>query len=490
MTRNENGIIAPVVLSGGAGTRLWPLSRSAFPKQLLALHADDSLIQQTLRRVDDGSLFGQPVIVCNQEHRFLIAEQLRAIGVEPGALVLEPAGRNSAPAAAVAAMMLAEKGPESLMLLMPADHVIRDKAAFLDAIETGTRAARDGALVTFGIKPTHPETGYGYIRAGAPLDWGQGGSASGQEGAAFEVASFTEKPDAETAARFVNSGDHFWNSGIFLFQAQVFLDELGRFEPEIIAACRAAVSQIRTDLDFTRLGPAFANAPPISIDYAVMERTDKAVVVPADPGWSDVGSWSSLWDLGDKDADGNVFDGDVVAVESRGSYVKSPDRLTALVGVEDLVVVVTDDAVLVAARDRVQEVKKIVEDLNSRGRSEATVSNRVYRPWGFYQSVHVGDRFQVKRITVNPGARLSLQKHYHRAEHWVVVNGTAMVTRDDDEIMVRENESIYLPLGCVHRLENPGKVPLNLIEVQSGAYLGEDDIVRIDDQYGRIGGDG
>ncbi|WP_366656688.1 mannose-1-phosphate guanylyltransferase/mannose-6-phosphate isomerase [Fodinicurvata sp. EGI_FJ10296] len=497
--RNQIRKIAPVVLSGGAGTRLWPLSRSAYPKQLLSLFGDESLIQQTVRRVsgriDDDASFSAPIVVCNQEHRFLIAEQLRNAGIDPDAIILEPAGRNSAPAAAIAAMTLAQADPEALMLLTPADHVIRDVPAFLDAVATGIPAAADGRLVTFGIHPSHPETGYGYIRAGSVAEGNAGGTglqgagdAGGKadaSGRAFHVASFTEKPDIETATGFLASGDYYWNSGIFLFRADTFLGELGRFEPEILAACRTAIAQAHSDLDFTRLGEGFARSPGVSIDYAVMERTDKAVVVPVDPGWSDVGSWSSLWDLGDKDGDGNVLDGDVLSQDSRNNFVKSPQILTALVGVDDLVVVVTDDAVLVASRDRVQDVKKIVEGLNRQGRPEGSVSHRVYRPWGFYQSVHRGERFQVKRITVTPGAQLSLQKHYHRAEHWVVVNGTAMVTRDDEKIMVRENESIYLPLGCTHRLENPGKVPLNLIEVQSGAYLGEDDIVRFDDQYGR-----
>jgi mannose-1-phosphate guanylyltransferase/mannose-1-phosphate guanylyltransferase/mannose-6-phosphate isomerase len=435
------------------------------------------MLQDTVLRVGDPTRFEAPLVVCNEAHRFIIAEQLREIGVVPAGILLEPVGRNTAPAIATAALRLGEADPDAVLLVMPADHLIQDQAAFLAAVERGAWAAGDGALVTFGIAPTRPETGYGYIRRGAEIPGHPG---------CHRVAGFSEKPDRATAERMIADGEHSWNSGMFLFPVRQLVEELGRHEPKVLEACRGALARGQADLDFCRLDPeAFSAAPGISIDYAVMERTDKAAVVPVSMGWTDVGAWPALWEVGTKDEAGNVALGDVFLQDSEDCYVRSDGVLTAVLGLRDVVTVVTEDAVLVAAKDRVQEVKRLVERLKAAGRPEATGHRRVHRPWGYYQSIHDGERFQVKRLTVNPGAKLSLQKHYHRAEHWVVVNGTALVTRDGEEILLRENESVYIPLGAVHRLENPGKVPLNLIEVQSGAYLGEDDIVRLTDTYGR-----
>jgi len=478
MTRSSLPKIHPVVLSGGSGTRLWPMSREHYPKQLLPLCSERSMLQETALRVRDPARFAAPLLVCNQEHRFIIAEQVRQSGLTPQGIVLEPVARNTAAAAAVAALTLAETDPDALLLLLPADHLIRDQDAFLAAVDAAAAVAAAGRLVTFGIVPHAPETGYGYIRRGDAID--------GHDGV-FTVAAFVEKPTRDRAEEFLAGGTHLWNSGMFLFPAKLFLSELERFEPAVLAAARAALVAGSRDLDFFRLDKdAFAASPGTSIDYAVMERTEQAAVVAADMGWTDVGAWSALWDVGTKDPDGNVRLGDVLMHDTRNSYVRSDcDALVALVGLDDTIVVATDDAILVAARDRVQDVKVLVEQLKRDGRTEPLTHRRVHRPWGFYQSIHSGDRFQVKRLTVAPGARLSLQKHFHRAEHWVVVNGTALVTRGEEEILLRENESVYIPLGTVHRLENPGKVPLNLIEVQSGSYLGEDDIVRIDDTYGR-----
>jgi len=469
--------IHPVVLSGGAGVRLWPMSRERFPKQLLALISDRSMIQETARRVSDAGRFAPPLVICNEEHRFVIAEQLRQIGSGPAGIILEPVGRNTAAAVTVAALQIAAREPEALMLVLPADHLIRDEPAFRAAVERAAAAAESGHLVTFGIVPTAPETGYGYIRRGAPL--------AGMDGV-FWVAAFVEKPSRDKAQTYIDAGDHVWNSGMFLFPVAKVLAELERFVPAVVDACRRALAGAATDLDFCRLeAAAFAEAPSISIDYAVMERTDAAVVVPAEIGWTDVGAWSALWEIGAKDGNGNVEIGDVLSRDSRNCYIRSEGMLTTAVGLDDTVVVVTEDAVMVAARDKVGEIKGLVEELKRRGRDEPVNHRKVHRPWGFYQSLHAGDRFQVKRLTVNPGAKLSLQLHYHRAEHWVVVNGTALVTRGDEQVLLRENESMFIPLGTPHRLENPGRVPLNLIEVQSGAYLGEDDIVRLGDTYGR-----
>lgn len=468
--------IHPVLLSGGSGSRLWPISRETYPKQLLPLASDNSMIQDTAARVG-GEGFAAPLIICNQEHRFLIAEQMRALGVQPSAIILEPFGRNTAAAVAMAALHVERQDPDALLLILPADHVITEGERFHAAVERAAAAAANGFLATFGVIPTGPETGYGYIR--------QGDAVAALEGV-FRVAAFTEKPQRELAERLVASGDHFWNSGMFLFPAALVLRELERFEPELVELCRQSLEQGGRDLDFWRLdAERFAQVSNISVDYALMERTDKAVVVPASFGWTDVGTWPALWDVSPKDDAGNVLIGDVLALNSRNSYIRSDEALVAVLGLDDVVVVATEDAVLVTSKEQAQNVKTIVEQLKKSGRPEPTTHRRVYRPWGYYQGVHQGDRFQVKRLTVNPGAKLSLQKHFHRAEHWVVVNGTALVTRDSEQILLRENESVYIPLGAVHRLENPGRVPLNLIEVQSGAYLGEDDIVRIDDTYGR-----
>ncbi|HQT76804.1 MAG TPA: mannose-1-phosphate guanylyltransferase/mannose-6-phosphate isomerase [Rhodopila sp.] len=468
--------IVPVILSGGSGTRLWPVSRESFPKQLWPLVSDRSMLQETaLRGV--GNDFLPPIVVCNQEHRFLIAEQVRAAGIQNPRIVLEPVGRNSAPAIAAAAVLVAETDPDAVLWMMAADASIADGAALQAALQVAAAAARNGYIVTFGMKPTAPETGYGYIETGAAV--------SGLDGV-FRVARFLEKPDAGTAERFVAGGQHLWNSGMFVFTARTLLQEIERHAPDLLQPVRQAVAERKTDLDFIRLGiDAFSACPSISLDYAVAERTERAAVVPADLGWSDVGSWSALWELGTKDFAGNVAVGDVVLEGAENCYVRSDGMLAAVVGLKDAVVVVTEDAVLAMHRGQAQDVKKIVERLKAAGRPEAVAHNRSYRPWGYYESLIQGDRFQVKRIVVHPGRQLSLQSHFHRAEHWVVVNGTARVTRDRDVMIVRENESVYLPLGCVHRLENPGRIPLTLIEVQSGAYLGEDDIVRLEDTYGR-----
>ena len=467
--------IHPILLSGGSGSRLWPLSREHYPKQLLPLIGDHTMIQGTALRVAEGARFAPPIVICSDEHRFLIAEQLREVAVHPDAIVLEPVGRGTAAAAAVAALMVARSSPDGYLLLLPADHGIADSDGFLAAVDAAIPAAAGGALVTFGAVPTGPETAYGYIRRGAVL--------AGTSGV-FAVDSFLEKPRRDIAERLATDGRHLWNCGIFLCAAAALLDELERLAPEVVAACRTAVDKGRGDLDFYRLdGAAFAACPAVSLDHAVMERTRKAAVVPADFGWSDVGAWPALWAIADRDAAGNAAIGDVLLRDVRNTYARSDGPLTAVIGVDDVMVVATEDAVLVCAKDHAQQVKDVVEHLKADNRVEARAHSRVYRPWGFYQSLHAGERFQVNRITVKPGARLALQRHFHRSEHWVVVNGSALVTRDDEEVLVRENESIYLPIGAAHRVANPGKVPLNLIEVQSGGYLGEDDIIRLADDY-------
>jgi mannose-1-phosphate guanylyltransferase/mannose-6-phosphate isomerase len=469
-------MIYPVILSGGSGTRLWPMSRSAYPKQLLPLLSELSLLQASVRRVGAGARFAAPLILANDEHRFIIAEQLRQIEVKPHTIMLEPVARNTAPAAAAAAAYLAALDPGALMLIMPSDHIIADAGAFLAAVDIGRRAA-EGRLVTFGITPERPETGYGYIRRGAAL---------GIEGA-YEVAGFVEKPDQARAESYIASGDYTWNSGIFLFPVEAYLAELEALQPAMAAAAREAVARAKGDLDFLRLdGDAFAAAPSASIDYAVMEHTRNAAVVPVSMGWNDVGAWDALWDVSAKSADGNVEIGDVVAVDCRGSYLRVEEGLLAAFGVEDLIVVATADAVLVAPKGRAQDVKLLIDRLKAEKRSELTHLSTVHRPWGTYRTIHMGDRVQVKHIMVKPGGKLSLQKHHHRAEHWVVVRGTALVVRGDEEIMLSENQSTYIPLGAQHRLANPGRIPLHLIEVQSGSYLGEDDIVRMEDTYGRV----
>ncbi|HYQ23617.1 mannose-1-phosphate guanylyltransferase/mannose-6-phosphate isomerase [Stenotrophomonas sp.] len=463
--------IVPVILSGGSGTRLWPLSREAYPKQFLPLVGDDTMLQATWKRV--ASIAGAaPIVVANQEHRFMAAEQLRECKVLPQALILEPVGRNTAPAIAIAALQALASGDDALLLVLPSDHVVRNEAAFHAAVKQAAIAAEGGKLVTFGIVPTAPETGYGYIKAAA----GEGVRA---------VDRFVEKPDLATAEQYVASGEYFWNSGMFLFKASRYLKELETLQPAILAACRQALDKAARDNDFIRLdAEAFAASPNDSIDYAVMEKTADAAVVPLDAEWNDVGSWSALWEVSDKDADGNACHGDVIALDCKDSYAYG-NRLIAMVGLQDVVVVETDDAVFVGHKDRVQDVKEIVGQIKRDGRSEAAAHRKVYRPWGAYDSIDNGARFQVKRITVKPGATLSLQMHHHRAEHWIVVSGTAEVTRGDEVILLSENQSTYIPLGVTHRLKNPGKLPLELIEVQSGSYLGEDDIVRFEDSYGR-----
>ncbi|MGA0604688.1 mannose-1-phosphate guanylyltransferase/mannose-6-phosphate isomerase [Phenylobacterium sp. VNQ135] len=467
--------IYPVILSGGSGSRLWPLSRESYPKQLLPLAGERTMLQETAARVMDPAQFGRLMVVANEDHRFVIAEQLRALGVDGPTIVLEPVARNTAPAVAVAAVLAAEQDPDAVILVMPADHVIQDPAGFRAAVRAGQGAAAAGRLVLFGIHPDSPATGYGYIRAGDELG-----------GGARAVAEFVEKPDLATAEGYLADGRYLWNGGIFLLPAAKLLAELRRHEPAVLEAVEAAVAGAQRDLTFLRLDKtAFAKSPSISVDHAVMERTDAAAVVPGDFGWSDVGAWSALWEIGAQDKQANVLLGDVTAQDTRGSYIRSEGPLVVTVGVEDLVVVASSDAVLVTRKDADQGVKTAVELLKARNHPAATQNRRVYRPWGYYEGIHEGDRFQVKRITVNPGEKLSLQKHFHRAEHWVVVNGTAAVHIDGEERLLAENESVYIPLGAVHRLSNPGKVPLNLIEVQSGPYLGEDDIVRFEDVYAR-----
>ena len=470
-------MLYPVILSGGSGTRLWPMSRTLYPKQLLRLIGEDSLLQQTVRRVADLGRFAPPLLVANEEHRFIVAEQLREIKADAQALLLEPIGRNTAPAACVAALMLAEREPEALMLLLPSDHIIADEGAFAVAIDRAAAAARAGALAMFGITPERPETGYGYIRRGAPVDGIAG---------VFRVAEFVEKPTLDVAQCYLASGEHFWNGGMFLFPAGLFLDELERTRPEIVASCRQALAQARRDDDFIRLDKdAFESCPADSIDYAVMEHTSRAAVVPVGMGWSDVGSWDALWEISDKDVAGNAIAGNVIAEDTRNCYLRSEAGLVAAIGIEDLVVVATADALMLAPRNRTQEVRRLVARLAAEDREEADALPTVHRPWGTYRTLHNGHRVQVKHITVKPGGRLSLQMHHHRAEHWIVVQGTARIRRGEEETMLTEDQSTYIPLGTLHRLENPGKIPLHLIEVQSGSYLGEDDIVRFEDSHGR-----
>jgi mannose-1-phosphate guanylyltransferase / mannose-6-phosphate isomerase len=470
-------MLVPVILSGGSGTRLWPLSRELHPKQFLPLVGAQTMLQDTVTRLD-GLGAAAPIVVCNAHHRFLVAEQLRAIGVPAGDIILEPIGRNTAPAVAIAALaaLAGPAGAEALLLVMPADHRLADVAAFQAAVQAGVAAARAGRLVTFGVVPTAPEVGYGYIRR------------RDGEGPAYPIAEFVEKPSAERAAEYVASGSYLWNSGMFLFSAARYVEELGRLHPAMLAACEAAYAAAHRDLDFVRLGvDAFSQCPSDSIDYAVMEKTSAAVVVPLDAGWSDVGSWSALHESLPADEAGNVTRGDVVVADTHGCYLYSSERLVATVGLTDHVVVETKDAVLVAPKSRVQDVKALVAALKADKRSEPSLHREVFRPWGSYDSVDQGDRFQVKRLVVNPGATLSLQMHHHRAEHWIVVSGTAEITCDERVFLLSENQSTYIPVGAKHRIRNPGRVPLHIIEVQSGSYLGEDDIVRFEDNYGRQG---
>ena len=467
-------MILPVIMAGGSGTRLWPLSRGNYPKQFLTLNGELSMLQNTLNRLS-GLEHSPAILICNEEHRFIASEQVRQLGVEHSGMFLEPVGRNTAPAIALAAFKAIEKGTDPLLLVLAADHIIDDIEAFQCSVNQAAELAEQDKLVTFGIVVNKPETGYGYIKRGEQFQTG------------FVVNSFVEKPDASTAEEYISSGDYYWNSGMFLFKASRYLNELKTYRPDIYAACEKAMQVQNNDLDFIRVDKgAFEACPDESIDYAVMEHTKDAVVVPMDAGWSDVGGFSALWEVSPQDENGNAFTGDVKAIDTKNTLVFGEDKLVATIGVEDLVIVNTKDALLVAHKDKSQHVKVIVQQLKDEQRSEAKLHREVYRPWGKYDSVDSGERFQVKRITVKPGAKLSVQMHHHRAEHWIVVSGTAKVQIDDTEQFVTENESVYIPITAVHALENPGKVDLELIEVQSGSYLGEDDIVRFEDRYGRV----
>ena len=467
-------MLVPIILSGGVGSRLWPVSREAHPKQFLPLATELSMLQDTLQRTADLQA-AAPMVVCNEEHRFMVAEQLRQVGLSASAIILEPEGRNTAPAVALAALQALEVDPEAVLLVLPADHLIQDVSSFVGAVGKAMPLASQGQLMTFGVVPTQAETGYGYIKCGDCL-------ASDL----YSLDRFVEKPDLVTAEAYVASGDYLWNSGMFLLGAKAYIAELEQFAPEILQACREAMSAATADLDFIRPDrEAFLACPGESIDYAVMEKTDRGAVVSLDCGWSDVGAWSALWEVAARDEGGNAVFGDILLDRCSNSYFRSESRLVAATGVDNLVVIETADAVLVADREKVQDVKRIVSMLKSAQRPEVSLHRRVYRPWGSYESLVTSDRFQVKRIVVKPGGTLSLQMHHHRAEHWIVVHGTAEVTCEDKVFMLAEDESTYIPLGHKHRLVNPGQIPLELIEVQSGTYLGEDDIVRFEDVYGR-----
>ncbi|WP_220721011.1 mannose-1-phosphate guanylyltransferase/mannose-6-phosphate isomerase [Agarivorans litoreus] len=467
-------MITPVIMAGGSGSRLWPLSRSLYPKQFLSLTSEYSMLQETIKRLD-GVNTNKPLVICNEEHRFVVAEQLRLLN-QAVSILLEPVGRNTAPAVAIAAE--AAKGEDDpLLLVLAADHVIQDAGVFRESLNKAIPLAQEGKLVTFGIVPNQAHTGYGYIQRGEAI--------AGSNG--FVVEKFVEKPDAETATGYVNSGEFYWNSGMFLFKASRYLQELESFRPDIASACSLAMEKTSLDLDFIRVDKAaFTKCPDESIDYAVMEHTKDAVVVPLDAGWNDIGAWSALWEVNTKDENGNTSLGDNILQSTKNCLVHGGERLIATVGLENTVIVDTKDALLVADKAHVQEVKAIVEKLKAEGRSEYENHREVYRPWGKYDSIGMGARDQVKRITVKPGGKLSIQKHHHRAEHWIVVSGTASVLRGEETHLITENESIYIPLGTIHALENPGKIPLEMIEVQTGSYLGEDDIVRYEDKYGRV----
>jgi len=470
-------MILPVIMSGGSGSRLWPLSRALYPKQFLALLNEQTLLQETVNRLDADACIN-PLIICNNEHRFVVAEQMRDNGCDASDIILEPMGRNTAPAITLAALSALEDGTDPMLLVLAADHIVKDIPAFQQAVVAAKAFAEQGKLVTFGIVPTHAETGYGYIKQGAAKSQG--------DAAGYDVAGFVEKPQLATAQLYLESGDYLWNSGMFMFKASRFIAELKKYSPEILSVCTEAYTNKTKDLDFTRISAdIFAQCPDDSIDYAVMEHTQDAIVIPLDAGWSDVGSYSSLWEVCEKDAQGNVNIGDVINQGSTNSYINAGNKLVTTVGVDNLVIVETKDAILVADKDKVQDVKAIVEKLKAANRYEYKNQREVYRPWGKYDSVDMGNRDLVKRITVKPGQKLSVQKHYHRSEHWVVVSGTARVTNGDKTILLSENESTYIPLGAVHSLENPGKILLEMIEIQTGSYLGEDDIERFEDRYGR-----
>lgn len=476
----EQVTILPVILAGGSGTRLWPLSRELYPKQLLPLVDEQTMLQNTVQRLSGLGGVEAPMLICNEEHRFLVAEQLRVIGMKPSAIILEPVGRNTAPAVTVAALTALSMNSDPILLILPADHHIHQVDLFRQTVLAGAELSCQKLLVTFGIVPHSPETGYGYIRKGDRIST----TAQGLE--AMAIGRFVEKPDVNTARQYVESGKYFWNSGIFMFKASLILEELANYAPEIVEACKSAFEARTTDLDFDRLDPeAFRACPSDSIDYAVMEKTRNGAILPLTAGWNDLGSWSALWDVKEKDESQNVRVGDVITHDVSHCYLHAGTRLIAAVGLRNMVVVETPDAILVSPSEKVQEVKSLVQKLKAGGREEALIHKKVFRPWGCYEGLNMGGRFQVKRLTVKPGAKLSLQKHHHRAEHWVVVHGTALVTRGDEQFLLKEDESTYIPLGTAHRLENPGKIPLEIIEVQSGSYLGEDDIVRFDDVYGR-----
>lgn len=469
-------MITPVILAGGTGSRLWPLSRELYPKQFLSVTGDMSMLQQTTARLS-GIEHSAPILICNEEHRFIAAEQMRLGGFKHSGIILEPVGRNTAPAIALAALqainVTGDEG-DPLLLVLAADHIIDNDVAFIESVKKALPFALNDKLVTFGIVPNAPETGYGYIKAGK------------KDGNAFSVSEFVEKPDITTAKKYLESNEYYWNSGMFIFKASRYLEELAKFEPEILEMCKKAIATPSQDVEFTRVDPTiFETCPDKSIDYAIMEKTDSAMVVPMDAGWSDVGSFSALWDVSEKDKDQNVIKGDVIAVDSTNNYIFAENKLVSTLGVDNLVIIETKDAILVANKDKVQDVKSIVNKLHEADRTEQKLHREVYRPWGKYDSIDFGARDQVKRITVKPGEKLSIQKHYHRSEHWIVVSGTASVLNGDKTIIVTENESTYIPLGTIHALENPGKIPLEMIEVQTGSYLGEDDIVRFEDRYGR-----
>ncbi|MEY3220383.1 MAG: hypothetical protein RIT27_1740 [Pseudomonadota bacterium] len=471
-------MLHPVILSGGIGSRLWPLSREHYPKQLLALVGEQTMLQNTVLRLENIPDLAPPIIVCNEDHRFLVAEQLRCINVKPSAILLEPIGRNTAPAIAIAALAALEKDPNAVLLVLPADHLIQHVDEFQLTVKKALPAVEQNLLITFGIVPTKPETGYGYIKSGELI----------KETSVYRVSQFVEKPNQETAIHYIETGQYFWNSGMFLFKAQCYLDELKNAEPKIFEICQRSFDKLSLDLnsDFVRVDEEiFKHCPSKSIDFAVMEKTVHAAMIPLNAGWSDIGAWSALWEVSNQDNNGNILQGDIFVQQVNNCYLRSENRLLAAIGIENIIAVETADAVLIAHKDRAQDVKNVVDYLKRTGRSEANLHRKVFRPWGSYETIDNDPRFQVKRIMVNVGASLSLQMHYHRSEHWVVVKGTAKITRGDEQVLLSENQSTYIPLGIKHRLENPGKIPLEIIEIQSGSYLGEDDIVRFEDHYGR-----